>query len=178
MNRKALFLDRDGVINVDSGYVHKIEDFQFLDGIFDICRLACAKGYIIVVITNQAGIGRGYYNVSDFNTLTKWMCKKFAAENISISKVYFSPCHPKHGLGHYKKNDYLRKPNPGMIVKAVEEFDLNLEASVLIGDKITDIKAGTSAGVGTNILLSASEDVIDEGAYFRAFDLYEAADYL
>jgi len=152
IKKKALFLDRDGVVNVDHGYVCKLEDFQFVDGVFELCRYAISKGYLIFVITNQAGIGRGYYNVTDFDHITKHMCEEFLAQGALISKVYYSPFHPIFGLGKYKKDDESRKPRPGMIHKAVKEFGLDVSASVLIGDKCTDIQAGHSAGVRTNIL--------------------------
>ena len=150
---KALFLDRDGVINIDTGYVHLIENFIFIDGIFDLTRTAVQKGYLIIVITNQAGIGRGYYSEKDFNVVTSWMCSKFKHEGVKINKVYFSPYHPIHGKGKYKKNHISRKPNPGMLLEAETEFNLNLHESILIGDKITDMQAGISAGVGVNLFL-------------------------
>ena len=178
MNRKALFLDRDGVINIDNRYVHKVSDFQFLDGIFKFCRLARSKGYLIFVVTNQAGIGRGYYSVADFNLLTKWMCNKFLAEDVLISKVYFSPYHPEHGVGRYKKDDYSRKPNPGMIQQAADEFNLDLSVSVLVGDKITDIQAGITAGVGQNILLMSSSGVREKITCNIVSSFYDAAGYL
>ena len=159
MNQKALFLDRDGVINVDHGYVYKLEDFQFIDGIFDLCRYAFSKGYLIFVVTNQAGIGRGYYSEADFNFLTQWMSEEFLAQDVLISKVYYSPFHPKHGLGKYKKHDESRKPMPGMIHQAVREFGIDLSESTLIGDKGTDILAGQNAGVRTNILYNESSEV-------------------
>ena len=149
---KGFFLDRDGVINIDHGYVHKIEDFHFIEGIFELTREAIKKGYLVFVITNQAGIGRGLYNVSDFNILTDWMCNKFVDQGVIISKVYFSPYHSIHGKGKYKKDHNSRKPNSGMIYQAVEEYNIDLSKSVLIGDKFTDIEAGVNAGTGTNIL--------------------------
>lgn len=178
MNGKALFLDRDGVINVDSGYVYKISDFQFIDGIFDFCRAARNKSYLIFVVTNQAGIGRGLYSIEKFELLTSWMCKKFLAEEIIINKVYFSPYHPVYGLGRYKKDDFSRKPKPGMIFQAADEFKLNLSSSVLVGDKITDIQAGISSGVGRNILLAASNNVPDEVSCIRVSSLQHAREYL
>jgi len=178
MNKKALFLDRDGVINIDHGYVHKVDDFHFLDGIFDCCRLALSKGYLLLVVTNQAGIARGYYDVADFDVLTKWMCEKFLDEDILISNVYFSPYHPVHGLGVYKKDDYSRKPNPGMIQQAADEYNLDLSASVLVGDKITDIQAGIAAGVGQNILLTSSLEFSERHIYNRVTNLYGMAHYL
>lgn len=152
----ALFLDRDGVINLDHGYVCRSEDFEFINGIFDLCRTAKRLGYLIVVVTNQAGIGRGYYSEADFAVLTSWMVKQFAAEGILIDAVYYSPFHPEHGIGRYKVEAFCRKPNPGMILQAAEEYGIDLALSVLVGDKISDIEAGRAAGVGQLILYRAS----------------------
>jgi len=151
---RAVFLDRDGVINIDHGYVHCPGDFEFIDGIFDLMRAACAKGYKLVIITNQAGIGRGYYSEQQFHQLTDWMCNHLSKFDISIEKVYFSPFHPTEGLGRYKKDDISRKPRPGMIFQAQQDLDLDLKNSILIGDKPSDIQAGISAGVGLNIIFS------------------------
>ena len=127
---RALFLDRDGVINIDHAYVCKTEDFQFVDGIFDLCRHASKLGYLILVITNQAGIGRGYYTEQDFQNLTRWMCGIFKNEGVDIDKVYFCPYHPEHGVGKYKMDSPLRKPRPGMILQAEDEFGIDLTTSV------------------------------------------------
>lgn len=152
MGRPALFLDRDGVINIDHAYVHKREDFDFVDGIFDLVRTARERGYLVFVITNQAGIGRGKYTEADFHVLTDWMCGEFASRGAPIDKVYFCPYHAEHGIGHYKAESEFRKPNPGMILQAAREFGVDLAASVLLGDMETDIEAGKRAGVGTTIL--------------------------
>lgn len=153
MNR-ALFLDRDGVININHGYVHTPEKFDFVDGIFDICRIARAKGYLIIVVTNQAGIGRGYYSEETFLDLTRWMQEQFAREGVEITKVYFCPHHPEHGVGKYKFDSPFRKPAPGMILAAAKEFSVDLSQSVLVGDSESDIQAGIAAGVGRNLFLS------------------------
>lgn len=147
-------MDRDGVINIDHGYVHRPDDFEFIDGIFDLMRAACAKGYKLVIVTNQAGIGRGYYSEQQFHQLTDWMCNHLSKFDISIEKVYFSPFHPAEGLGPYKKDDISRKPRPGMIFQAQQDLDLDLKNSILIGDKLSDIQAGIAAGVGLNIIFS------------------------
>lgn len=144
---KALFLDRDGVINVEKNYVYKIEDFEFIDGIFELVRSYQEQGYLIFVITNQAGIGRGYYTEDDFLNLTDWMLERFEEQGIKITEVYYCPYHPTHGIGEYLKDSIDRKPNPGMILKAKEKYDIDLGNSVLIGDKESDIEAGKAAGI-------------------------------
>lgn len=156
-HHRALFLDRDGVINIDRDYVHRREQVEFIDGIFELCRHARALGYLIFVITNQAGIGRGYYTEQDFLKLTHWMNRVFNAEGIVIDKTYFCPFHPEFGIGKYKMDSPFRKPRPGMILQASKEFGVDLAKSVLIGDKETDIQAGISAGVGTNLLYCPSK---------------------
>lgn len=151
---RALFLDRDGVININHGYVHSVDNFDFIDGIFDVVRTAHANNLKVVVVTNQAGIGRGFYSVQQFHQLTSWMCKEFINAGAPIDKVYFSPFHPTEGLGEYKKDDFSRKPNPGMILQAQQELGLDLGNSMLIGDKARDIQAGIAAGLGLNILFT------------------------
>lgn len=149
--RRALFLDRDGVINHDAGYTHRWEDFVFVDGIFDLCREAHRRNYLLFVVTNQAGIGRGYYTEADFHELTKFMCARFVEEGAPITRVYFDPTHPTHGIGDYRRESPMRKPNPGMLLLAAEEYGVSLADSVLIGDNGSDIRAGVSAGIGTTL---------------------------
>jgi len=152
--RKALFLDRDGVVNVEKNYVYRIEDFEFMDGIFELARAAQDAGYLLIVITNQAGIARGYYTEEDYHNLTRWMVDEFARRGITIAQVYYCPFHPEAGQGIYKADSWDRKPNPGMLLRARDEFDLDLSKSILVGDKVSDIEAGRRAGVGRLILLS------------------------
>jgi len=159
---RALFLDRDGVINVDHGYVHTADKFQFVDGVFDLVKAAKAAGFVVVVVTNQAGIARGYYSEEQFHRLSTWMCEQFERHGGAIDKVYFSPYHPTAGIGLYLKDDDTRKPRPGMILRAKQELGLSLENSILVGDQPTDIQAGHAAGVGLNVLYlepGRSEDV-------------------
>ena len=150
--RPGLFLDRDGVINLDHGFVFRQQDFIFVDGIFGLCRAARQRGYALFVVTNQTGIGRGYYSEQDFLALTGWMCGVFEAEGAAIDKVYFCPAHPEFGLGAYKVDSTFRKPGPGMILQAAREFGVDLGRSVLVGDRESDIGAGIAAGVGCNLL--------------------------
>ncbi len=155
-NQPALFLDRDGIINVDHDYVHRRQDFEFIDGIFELCRHADGLGFRLFVVTNQAGIGRGYYTEQDFFALTDWMCGVFRENGVTIDKVYFCPFHPEHGLGKYKISSTMRKPGPGMILQAADEFCIDLPGSVLLGDRETDMQAGIAAGVGRNLLYRPS----------------------
>ena len=154
--RPALFLDRDGVINVETNYVSCIDDFIFMDGIFDLCRSAMAVGMAIVVVTNQAGIGRGYYTEAQFQALSDWMCKRFVDEGAAIDGVYYCPYHAEHGIGKYKADSFDRKPNPGMILRARDELGLLLEDSILVGDTASDIAAARAANVGRAILMAPS----------------------
>lgn len=147
---KALFLDRDGVVNKEKNYVYKIEDFEFMDGIFETCRYFQEKGYLIIIITNQAGIARAKYTEKDFEILTMWMVEEFKKENIEISKVYYCPHHPD-----FTGDCECRKPKPKMILDAKKDFNLDLSQSILIGDKISDIQAGINAGIHKNYLLAS-----------------------
>ena len=151
-----------------------------MEGIFNLTRLAKSKGYLIFVITNQAGIGRGYYSESDFEILTNWMREEFKSEGVTIDKVYYSPYHPIYGLGAYRKDHISRKPNPGMLQTARLEFDLDLKSSVLIGDKLTDIQAGLCAGVGKNIYLGSNviSGACDARDYLSITSLSDANEHL
>lgn len=151
--RPALFLDRDGIINVDTGYVHRADEFRFVDGIFDLCRLARDEGYLIIVVTNQAGIARGYYTEEDFHVLTDWMRSRFEAEGILLANVFYAPFHPEHGTGPYRQDSEDRKPGPGMILKAEKAHGLDLSRSLIIGDQPTDMQAGLAAGVPVRVLV-------------------------
>ena len=176
--RKALFLDRDGVINVDRHYVHRVEDFEFVDGIFELCTRARALGYRLVVVTNQAGIARGYYGEADFQSLTRWMLGVFEERGAPIDRVYHCPYHPTAGLGDYRRESFDRKPNPGMLLRARDELRLDLAASTFIGDKDSDMAAGRAAGVGRLIrLLTETDDAAEPqpGDVTMVHSLAEAA---
>ncbi len=159
MTKRALFLDRDGVVNVDRGYVHKPEDVEFVDGIFELVSEAVRCGYLIVIVTNQAGIGRGLYSEQDFHSLMDWMKSEFESRQGRIDAVYFSPFHPEHGVGTYRRVSDCRKPAPGMIIRARHELDIDLSRSILIGDKQSDVDAGIKAGIGQVLRLRVTGDM-------------------
>lgn len=152
--RPALFLDRDGVINLDHGYVHRREQVDFIPGIFDLGRAAAARGMPLVVVTNQAGIGRGLYTEADFHRLMDWMRGVFAEQGAPLLAVEFCPDHPQHGLGDYRRENARRKPGPGMILDAAAAHGLELAGSVLVGDRATDAEAARRAGLGTAVLVT------------------------
>jgi len=171
---KALFLDRDGIINVDHGYVHKIEDFEFVDGIFELCRLAIDKGFLIFVITNQAGIARGYYSVNEFQELTRWMVEAFNERKVTITDVYFCPHHPDKGKAPYKMACKCRKPAAGMLFKAQKEYNIDFTNSIFIGDKISDMQAAENAGIENRILINSQYKDNKEITAKRVADLISA----
>ncbi len=154
--KQALFLDRDGVINIEKEYLYKISDFEFIDGVFDTCQYFQNQGYLIIIITNQAGIARGKYTENDFANLTQWMLAKFTQKGILISQVYHCPHHPK-----FTGECICRKPNPGMLVEAQKTFKIDLGKSILVGDKESDIQAGINAGI-TQTILVRSGHIINE----------------
>ncbi len=137
---KALFLDRDGVINIDYGHVCKIEDFKFTKDIFSICEKYQKNGFIIIVVTNQAGIAKGLYSLEDYNILNNYMIEEFKKHNIIISKTYYCP---------HKESDNCdcRKPKSGLYFKAIKEFNIDVNESVAIGDKLSDLEAAYNVGV-------------------------------
>ncbi len=152
---RALFLDRDGVINVDHGYVHLPEQTEWIEGIFDLCATARDLGYRLVVVTNQAGIARGYYSEAQFESYSTWLREQFAQRGSPLLAVYYCPHHPTEGLGAYRRECRCRKPGPGMIERARDDFGLDLAASALIGDQPSDIVAARAAGVGRWLQLGA-----------------------
>ena len=149
--KKALFLDRDGVINIEKDYLYKVSDFEFIDGIFDLCMHYQSLGYLIVVVTNQSGIARGYYSQNDFDILTAWMVQEFAKKDILITKVYFCPHHPD-----ITGDCNCRKPKSGMLLQADKELNIDMKNSILVGDKERDIEAGINAGLKETYLFDKS----------------------
>jgi len=150
---KVVFLDRDGVINHDYGYTHRPEDFHFIDGVFDACRRFLALHYQIIVVTNQSGIGRGYYSEAQFHTLSDWMRAQFAQQQVPILDVFFCPHHPTKAMEPYNIVCDCRKPSPGMILQAKQKHNIDLGSSVMVGDSLSDMDAAMNAGIAKRFLV-------------------------
>jgi len=144
---RALFLDRDGVINVNHGYVHTPERTDWVPGIFELCAAARDAGYVLVVVTNQAGIARGLYSESDFHSYTQWVHQQFESRGVSLLATYYCPHHPVAGIGDYRVECHCRKPQPGMLLAAQADWNVDPRRSCIIGDQSTDLKAAEAAGV-------------------------------
>jgi D-glycero-D-manno-heptose 1,7-bisphosphate phosphatase len=151
---KTIFLDRDGVVNKDVNYAYKIVDFEFIDGIFEVCIYFQNLGYKIIIVTNQSGISRGYYSENDFQTITSWMLAQFKKNNINILDIFHCPHSPDSGCN-------CRKPKPGMLLNARNKHNIDMHDSWIIGDKEADIIAGIGSGI-TNTILIKSGHKIDE----------------
>jgi len=161
--KSALFLDRDGVINIEKNYLHKVEDFEFIEGIFELCKKYQDLGYLIIVVTNQSGIARGYYSEEAFETLTRWMVDVFDRENIHISHVYHCPHHPD-----ISGKCSCRKPEPGMLLEAAKTYNIDLGKSLLIGDSERDITAAHRAGVKESYLFSTDAQESDASKIIKS----------
>ena len=152
MTIKTIFLDRDRVINKEINYLHKIEDFEFINGVFKACQYLESLNYKIIIITNQSGISRGYYTESDFQKITKWMLSQFNNNNIDILDVIHCPHLP---------SDFCdcRKPKPGMLLSAKTKHNIDMENSWIIGDRENDIKAANNAGIINTILVKSGHEI-------------------
>ena len=154
MSIKTIFLDRDGVIDVEKNYLYKIEDFEFIRGVFSTCLYLRKLGYEIIIVTNQSGISRNFYSENDFKALTFWMKNKFSANGVEILDVFYCPHSPI-------ENCNCRKPKPGMLIKAKNKYCIDMENSWLIGDKEVDISAANNANIKNHILVRSGH-IIDE----------------
>jgi D,D-heptose 1,7-bisphosphate phosphatase len=146
--KPAAFLDRDGTLNEDAGYVHQPEEFHWLPGAQESIRLLNDAGYLVFVVTNQAGVGRGYYTEADVERLHGWMNGQLRSQGAHIDAFYFCPHHPESGIGAYRQTCTCRKPEPGLISKAASDWGIDLARSVGLGDKESDAAACRRAGVG------------------------------
>jgi D-glycero-D-manno-heptose 1,7-bisphosphate phosphatase len=179
MKHKAVFLDRDGTINVDSGFIHRPEDFTFIDGAREALLRLKKMGFMLVVVTNQSGIARGLYTEEDVHRLHRYVNRELQRYGVVIDRFYFCPHHPEAVVRRYRKSCACRKPKPGMILQALSDLDIDAAASYLIGDMMRDICAGKDAGV-TSILIQPHDGDIDrtvcsERPDYVVHDLLEAS---
>lgn len=166
--QKCLFLDRDGVINRDIGYAFKPEHISFVPGIFALCRHLQNQGYIIIIITNQSGIARGYYSEADFQALNHWLKQAFAEQGITITDIFHCPHHPDI-TGHCD----CRKPEPGMLLQAIKKYPIAPQFSIMVGDKSSDLVAARAAGIATRILLDEAGGAGSDAATHQVKTLHE-----
>ncbi len=174
MKNKAIFLDRDGVIIEDKGYVHKAEDLKFIEGSIEALKLLSKTDYKLIVITNQAGIGRGYYSKKDYHKFTNIMLRKLSAEKARIDKIYFCPHHPDD-------NCDCRKPKIKMLKRAERDLSIDFSKSWVIGDKTIDIKMGENAGCKTILVKTGcrgGDDNYKVSPTLITENLIEAAEYI
>ncbi|GGI84651.1 D-glycero-beta-D-manno-heptose 1,7-bisphosphate 7-phosphatase [Shewanella gelidii] len=158
----AVFLDRDGVINLDHGYVHQVDDFEYVEGVFEATKALKDAGYKLVVVTNQSGIARGMYSEEQFATLTEWMDWNFADKGVDLDGIYYCPHHAEKGLAEYKVDCECRKPKPGMLLTAAKFLKIDVNRSVMVGDKRDDMLAAAAAGVPIRILVRTGKSVTQE----------------
>lgn len=163
MSQAAVFLDRDGVINQDLGYVHTVDDFHYVEGVFEACKKLKDMGYKLVLVTNQSGIARGMFTEDEFLSLTEWMDWNFVDNGVEFDGIYYCPHHPTEGQGDYLQDCDCRKPKPGMFLSARDFLKIDMANSVMIGDKVADVQAAQAAGVGTSILVKTGKVITEEG---------------
>lgn len=161
--RRAVFLDRDGVINLDKAYVHRWEDFEFAPGAIEAMRQLKAAGYDLVVVTNQSGIARGMYTQDQFRQLTEHMCEELARFDARPAAVYHCPHHPSGSVAEFAVDCLCRKPQPGLVLEAARDLQLSLVDSIMVGDKPSDMEAARAAGVGRAYKVASDNELSDEG---------------
>lgn len=162
-NLKTLFLDRDGVININHGYVYRSEDCEFVEGIFSLCKLAIQKGYKIIIVTNQSGIARKYYSMAQYKHFSKWLEQQFWRQGIKIRQTLHCPHHPK-----FTRFCTCRKPKIGMIIKAQRQFNADLSQSILIGDSLSDMRCAQQAKIKKSVLLQTNSlNCLFKGKLFK-----------
>jgi len=169
--RKVFFVDRDGVINKEIGYLHDIDKFEFINGVLEAFEYILSRNYDIIVVTNQSGIGRGFYSEDNFLELNKWMVNFLKSKGINILDVFYCPHSPEDDCN-------CRKPKPGMFLDAKKKFNIEMDKSWSIGDKETDIMAATYAGISNTILVKSGHDINEENskASYILESLYDVID--
>lgn len=144
--KRAVFLDRDGTINVEKDYLYQIEEFEFIPGAPEAIRILNEAGFLVIVVTNQSGVGRGYYDMEAVHALHRFIDAELARCGASVDAWYVCPHHPENGIGEYRCDCYCRKPMPGMLIEAAERFDIDLPSSFMVGDKMADVETALKAG--------------------------------
>ena len=172
MPRRAAFLDRDGVVNREVGYLHRWEDFEFLPGVLDAMRRLQQAGYALVIVTNQSGIARGFYTEADYQALTARLREAMAANGSPAAGIYHCPHHPAGTVAELSFDCDCRKPLPGMLLQAARDLDLSLPESIMVGDKLADAQAGRAAGV-SQIFLVRSGHALEAGAEAQADSVFD-----
>jgi D,D-heptose 1,7-bisphosphate phosphatase len=160
--KKCVFLDRDGNINVEKDYLHKIEDFEFIKGAKESIKIFNDLGYLVVVVTNQSGVARGYYDENSVKELHDYLQREVESIGGHVDGFYYCPHHPEKGIGKYKLDCNCRKPEPGMFLQAKEDLDIDFSNSIMVGDKISDVKAGKNLGM-RSILVKTGHGVEEVG---------------
>jgi D-glycero-D-manno-heptose 1,7-bisphosphate phosphatase len=148
---KVAFLDRDGVINKDAGYIYKINDFEFVDGCIDALKIFQEKNYKIIIVTNQSGIGRGYYSEADYQKLTRWYCQQLLSQGITVTNVFHCPHAPASLCD-------CRKPREGLFLQAAQKYAIDFSSSFMVGDKISDLQAAKKVGVHKLFMLKNTSE--------------------
>lgn len=179
---KAIFLDRDGTLNKEINYLHKISDFEWIAGTIEALRIFKELGYLLIIVTNQAGIAKGYYSEEEVIKLHQYMNLELAKMGIMIDAYYYCPHHPDGTVKRYTRSCNCRKPRPGMILSALDDFEkksisISLDESIMVGDKESDILAGINAGIKLNILVKSGHDICERSTRADAIfdDLLEFA---
>ena len=151
---KVAFLDRDGVINHDYGYVHKKSSFKYIESAINAMKKLNLNGFKIIIVTNQAGIAKGHFTEDEYHNLTKWYVNDLKKKKVEIFDIFFCPFHIDSKIPKYKKDSFLRKPNPGMFFEAFSKHLIDKDSSFIVGDKISDIEASLAAGIQKNFLIA------------------------
>ena len=173
MSKKAIFLDRDGVINKEVNYLYKIENFEFINGVFKSCLYFQNLGYIIIIITNQSGISRDFYSDNDFQKLSAWMLEEFSKHGIIIQDTFYCPHGPE-------SNCRCRKPKPGMFIEAKKKHNINMKESWMIGDSEVDIQSANDANIQNTILVRSGKKINEpsSNAKFILDSIKEAPNFI
>ncbi|MDX2027529.1 MAG: HAD family hydrolase [Alphaproteobacteria bacterium] len=170
MKRRGLLLDRDGVINVDKDYVGSRDKFEFMPGIFPFLRAAQDKGFRLAILTNQSGVGRGLYTAQDFEKLMGWVLGELRREDIAVELTLACFEHKDGTIPGYSRESFWRKPNPGMVLEAVQRLNLDPARSTFLGDKLTDMQAAQAGGIGTRLFLNSKAEKAEGAISVHNFD--------